>query len=106
MINITLFTKIIYDGHTIDSEILPITVDEENDLNPCRIHRTQKKMTETKAADQGLACDLLSATYFITWSNSKIKKRLASYSVKDFSYLTEVYIKQLIPKKKQAGCGV
>ncbi len=74
VINITLFTKTIYNGQEIDSEVLQITFDGGNDLNLVRVHRTQKKMAEKKADEPGFGCHLLSATY-ITWNNIKKDER-------------------------------
>lgn len=71
-------------------------MDGEQDLNLVRLTRTQKDMAQMYADNLGLACQLVSVTYVIIWSNIKKKERLASSLIKHPNYTTEDNIRQLI----------
>ena len=53
-------------------------------------------MAQIYADNLGLACQLVLATYVITWSNIKKEERLTSSLIKHPNYATEDNIHQLI----------
>lgn len=58
--------------------------------------KAQREIAEKYANQQSYACHLVSTIYIVTWSGIKKEERLVSSLLKHSTYLTEVYIKQLV----------